>query len=85
MFEITIKQTRQVKKTLERKWVVIGTQEVAREERFFGAGEPQTRIENVHGYTPEEEGIVTESVTVLTQVVDELDMAAVIKAINGLS
>lgn len=84
-YQITITETFDTKKTIGKKWGVIGTKETAREPDYCrGANEPKTRIEEVYGYTPETETTVSDSREVLKQTVDKLDLAAVIKAINGL-
>ena len=85
-YEIIIKEHREVKKLCGKEWATIGTKEVEREERFYAQSdnEPKTRIVEVRGYTPEIEKTVTEEREVLKQVVDSLDLAAVIKAINKL-
>jgi hypothetical protein len=85
-YEITIIEKRLVKKLVGNDYAVIGQKEVEREARFYGA-EPEgskTRITDEYGYTPEIEKLVPEERTVLKQQVDELDLKAVIKAINGI-
>lgn len=86
-YEITIKQTRTVRKVQPQRWMVVGTKEVERESRFYQHNdkEPVTRIEQVYGYTPEVETVQEETREVLKQEVDELDLKAVIRAINGLA
>lgn len=80
-YEITIKQTRQVKKLCGKEWRVVGKKEV---ERTFCDGGPKTRLDDVFDYTPEIEKMITEEVEILKQVVETLDLATVIKAVNGL-
>jgi hypothetical protein len=86
-YEITITETRTVKKVLPKQWKVIGTKEVERNLGFYEGriDEPRTRTEEVYGYTPEVETVQQESREVLKQEVDELDLKAVIIAINGLA
>lgn len=86
MFEITIRETRVIKKLVPQKWEKIGTKEVPRERDYYvkDEKEPKTRIEDVWGYTPEAEIYVREERDVLKQQVEELDIAAVIKAVNKL-
>lgn len=85
-YEITIKERREVKKLVGKEWAVIGTKEVPRDESFYrqDKDEPKTRIEDVRGYTPEIEKTVIEDREVLKQIVDTLDLAAVIRAINKI-
>jgi len=85
-YEIKITEKREVKKLVGKNWEVIGTKEVPREKEYYAdrKGEPETRIEEIRGYTPEIEKTVIETRDVLSQVVDELDLSAVIKAINNL-
>jgi hypothetical protein len=85
-YEITITERRDVKKLVGKDWAVVGTREVARNEGFYAGSdiEPKTRVESVHGYTPEIEKTISESREVLKQTVDVLDLSAVIKAINRL-
>lgn len=86
MFEITIKETKQVKKLTGKEWKVIGTEEVRRDPSYYqhDKNEPRTRITEVSGYTPEIEKVVEVEVVVFTQKVDSMNLASVIKAINGL-
>lgn len=85
-YKITITETREVKKITGKEWATLGTREVKRDPGFYtgDTGEPKTRIEEVRGYTPEIEKTVIESHEILTQTVEKLDLAAVIKAVNGL-
>ena len=85
MFKITIEETKTVKKVSGKEWAKIDTEEVEREGRYaMGENEPKTRIKDVMGYTPEIEKLVSVTREVLVQVVDDLDLAKVIKAINNL-
>ncbi len=85
MFKITIEQTKTVKKVTGKEWAKIDTEEVEREGRYaMGENEPKTRIKDVMGYTPEVEKIVSETRLAFVQVVDDLDLAKVIKAVNNL-
>jgi hypothetical protein len=85
-YKITIEETREIKKLVGKEWATLGTKEVERDERYYARekDEPKTRIEEVRGYTPEIEKTVTETRQILVQVVDELDLSDVIRAINGL-
>lgn len=86
MFEITIKETKTVKKVVGKEWAIVGTKEVPREQAYCLDDEtgPKTRIEEVRGYTPEIEKTIEETRVVLNQEVESLDLAKVIKAINNL-
>lgn len=85
-YKITITETRKVKKLVGKDWAVLSTKEVPRDTTFYRGdkNEPKTRIEEVHGYTPEIEKMVEETRFVLEQVVDDMNVTAVIKAINKL-
>ncbi len=86
-YKITITETRTVKKICGKDWAVVGTKEVEREASFvapMGADEPKTRIEEIRGYTPEIEKNVSETVEILSQSVETLNLPEVIKAINGM-
>lgn len=84
-YKITIEKTHEVRCTLPKRWEVIGEKEVARDTEFIHTAEEKTtRIETIRGYTPEVETIQTETVKILEQSVDELDLPAVIRAINKL-
>ena len=84
-YQITITETRDVKKIVGKDWDTIGTKEVLRDITYLqDKTEPKTRIEDVRGYTPEIEKTVSETRQILIQTVDEIDLPAVIKAINNL-
>jgi hypothetical protein len=84
-FKITITETRIVKKIVGKDYVVIGSKEVERDLSFRSSpNEPKTRVDPVYGYSPEIEKSVPETVTVLEQTVDLLDLKTVIAAINGM-
>ena len=70
MFEITIKRGMKVMKVVGKEWTRVAKDESDRD---------------VYGYTPEIEKKVVEHTTIYTQVVEELDLAAVIKAVNGMA
>lgn len=86
MFKITIEETKTVKKTVGKEYRIIGEKEVLREPNLYrdSAAEPKTRIENIYGYTPETENSVEVTSVILTQEVETLDLALVIKSINKL-
>jgi len=85
-YKITITQIATIESVAGKEWVQIGTKEVPREDRYFqqDKDEPKTRLEPVYGYSPEisKRKIMTEEV--FTQTVPDLDLAAVIKAINKI-
>lgn len=82
MFKITIEETGTVKGLGGNKWEQVDTKEVPRDA--WDKDEPKTRIAPVYGYTPVVEKIVEVTTAVLTQEVETLDLAKVIKAINNL-
>lgn len=75
-FKITIIETRDVTRTVGKDWKIIG------QKPALSVSAPAVIDE--YGYTPEIEKTVKESREILTQTVDELDLPAVIKAINKL-
>lgn len=84
-YEIKITQRREVVRKAGKEWAQVGTKEVARDDRFTSAeGAAKTRTEPTFGYTPEIEKTVPEEREVFSQIVDELDLPAVVKAINKL-
>lgn len=85
-FEITIKETRVEHVIKPREWAVVGKVEVARKPDFFREepDEPKTRITDQYDYTPEVETVQTVTREVLKQTVEDLDLAAVIRAVNKL-
>lgn len=87
-YKITIIEKKTVRQVISTTWGTVGYKEVERESRFYSGasneGEPKTRIEEVRGYLPPVEQDVKLEREVLTQEVEELDLAAVIKAINKL-
>ncbi len=85
-FKITITETRTAMKETQQKWVAVDTEEVEREHKFFaGDEEPRTRIKNVMGYAPSIEELVTTTTEIFTQEVQELDLPAVICAVNDIN
>ncbi len=86
-YKITITETTIVTKTVGKVWDVIGEKEVMRGIDLYERlepGEPKTRIEQIRGYTPEIEKQQEVSREVLSQEVENLDLVAVIKAINSI-
>lgn len=68
MYTVTITETRPVRKILPKTWAVVkGATETAPAE---------------YGHTPEVETIATETIERYTQNVEELNLDAVIKAVN---
>lgn len=83
-FKITIEETKEVVKVAGHEWAQIDTEEVAREDRYLEPGDPKTRIKPVMGYSPEIRKTVTVTQQVYCQIVADLDLGAVITAINEL-
>ncbi len=80
MFEVIIRETREVRKLQPKKWEKLG--EEMKECSTYGE-KKQTYKADVMGYAPEVETLAMESVLVLQQNVEQLNLPAVIKAING--
>ncbi len=78
MFKITIEETRAVRDTIGKRWEKVGQEEKTSQEGT------ETYLADVMGYTPEIETVREEVRTVLVQEVGELDLKAVIRAINGM-
>ena len=78
MYEITIKKTEVTRKVVGKEWKIIGQEEQKHE--ITGTAS----LVDKWGYTPEVEKPVESTVVVLQQNIENLDLAAVIKAINGL-
>jgi len=86
-FTITIVERREVIEVAGKDWKKIDDVEVVRETGMYDLHNddtPKTRIKEIMGYTPEIEKRVVKEVEILKQVVEDLDLAAVIKAINKI-
>jgi len=89
MYEITIKKTEVVRKTVGNDWEQVGESDQPC-DADGGRSRNETRNSDkpvkyrVMGYTPEVEKNVEVETELLKQTVEELDLAAVIKAINKL-
>lgn len=77
-YKITIERTQEVRKTLPKKWEPVG------QEQKQGQFDDKIFLSTVYGYTPEVETVCTETLSIFEQCVDKLDIARVIKAINGI-
>ena len=79
-FEITITETKEVKKMCGQEWTVVGQEDIVSSE------EPDIpiRTKPVYDYTPKIDKTVDVTVQVLQQTVETLDLPRVIKAINKL-
>ena len=75
MFEIVIKNTKVVDKIIGGEWVTVGY-----EKELDSSGKQVPK----RGYSPDIVKKRTETFTVLSQEKEELDLIAVIKAINGI-
>ena len=83
-FTITVTESR-IETDVKQEHTIVGTKEVAREKGFCADKDaPDTRIDNVYGWTKPVEGTKTVEVERLKQTVETLDLQAVIKAVNGL-
>lgn len=78
MFKITIEETRAVRDTIGKRWEKVGQEEKTNREGT------DTYLADVMGYTPEVDTVCNEVRTVLLQEVGELDLKAVIRAVNGM-
>lgn len=77
-FEIKIVETREIKKVVGGDWVITG--QVQKRSEYTD----DLYLSDERGYSPEIEKTVVEKIERLSQVVDDLDVQAVIRAINGL-
>lgn len=84
-FKVTIEETKTVVAVSGKEWKPVDTEEVARDNQWTAKeGEPKTRIKEVFGYTPEIEKRVAVTREVYMQVVDTMNLTAVIAAINDM-
>jgi len=86
-FTITIIETKEVVEVAGKEWRKLDDVEVVRETGMYDVrsdDDPKTRIKEIMGYTPEIEKRVIKEVEILKQVVEDLDLAAVIKAVNKI-
>lgn len=84
-YTIVIKQEIKEEKEEKTEYQKIGSREVARAAEFVTEGNPaETRIEDVYGYPPARREIVASEMVILKQEVEDLDIKAVIKAVNGI-
>lgn len=77
-YRITVTRMETVTKKFGKEWKVVGEEQAKGDDN-------KPYLKDLYGYTPEIEKEATEEVEVLRQTVTELDMIAVIKAINGLA
>lgn len=86
MYEVIIKRTAIVKKICGNDWVKVGQVEKTRNASslFSNTDEPKTYLSDEYGYSPEIEKNVSEETEIYRQKIEEMDLAGVIKAINGL-
>jgi hypothetical protein len=89
-YQITIKKIETKTVTKQGAYTVIDTKPWAAElldDEVYGGKEQFLKsnpLKEIRGYAPSYEGIETVETEVLKQTVETLDLAAVIKAINGL-
>lgn len=84
-YKISITETRCTTKEQHGEWTIVATVEVPRDPSFIrGEKDSPTRIKEVYGYPPERPVKVIEETRIFTQEVEDLDLLAVIKVINGL-
>lgn len=84
-FKVTITETKSMRRIKPKEWTKVDSEEVARDNQWLiSESEPKTRIKDVYGYTPEVETVTIDTVQIYEQVVHEMDLPSVIKAINGM-
>lgn len=79
MFEITIKEITSETKTVGSIWEVVG-----QEDSGIRDSKGEAVLQNKYGYTPAIEKSVPISRDLYQQTIKDLDLPAVIKAINGI-
>lgn len=90
MFEITIKETTTTRKLVRGAWLVVEKRPYTNKELsesnswFADKEEAKKEIKDIMGYAPDREQDVTSEREILKQSVDDLDLAAVIRAVNKL-
>lgn len=93
MYEITIKKIESVPTVERGRYTVVDKRPYTNKElesandiyrACYEKLDPKAAIKEVMGYAPDEEVMKEITVDVLTQRVDDLDLAAVIKAVNKL-
>lgn len=81
---ITITRIESITTTEQGEWGVIDTVEEPRNQEYVRENEQMTRIKEVHGYRPERSVTKNQAVKIYEQTTEELNLPAVIKAINGI-
>jgi len=88
MFKIEITEIKTETKTVRGEHTTIGTEEVERDKGFYSgvddADEPKTRVTAVYGYAPDIEKEISSTNSIFSQEVKDLDLKAVIMAVNGI-
>lgn len=84
-YRVQITKTETVKCQGGRKWEIVRTEAEADALREKYGKDLDDDHDGVYGYTPPYDATKEQSVDVLDQVVEELDLIGVIKAINGIS
>lgn len=85
-YKIIIEKTQEVTIKAGKEWKEVGQVEKPREPQIFdGEDSPKTYMSTVYDYTPEIEKTITQTLSIYEQVVDDLNLANVIFAVNGLS
>ena len=83
-YKITIEELTNTIETVDGEWTTVDTEEVERDARYAEKDGPRTRIKDVKGYAPSQEKRVLRTRIALVQEIDELNLIAVIRAINGI-
>lgn len=86
MYKITIEQINTVTKKGGNNWEKVGEsdQPFDKDNDKRHAVENKVNVYSVYGYTPVYETMGTETIEILKQTVEKLDLAKVIRAINDL-
>ena len=86
-FQIKITEKKTVTKMVRGSWVILGQTPVTKkdlEECAFASEKFDSLLKEKRGYAPTREDDVEVEIEILKQTVEELDIAAVIRAVNKL-
>lgn len=88
-YTVTIVKNEQVKSMKQGEWTTVDKRpwtesEMQASANYWDKSVDKEPLKEIRGYAPDREVIESKEVQVLRQTIDTLDLAAVIKAINGL-